>query len=217
MSLVRFRYQTIEFGKLDIHLRTLRNKQQYFDKDGVTKKLGISSAMWPLFGVVWPSSLVLANYLLDFEIKNKRILEVGCGIGLVSLLLNCRIANITATDFHPEVEQFLKVNVRLNNGKEIPFIRTGWDDNVSTLGQFDLIVGSDLLYENEHINSLAGFINQHAKADSEVILVDPGRGFHALFSKKMVSLGYSHSQYKVENTSYLEKPFKGVILRYKHY
>ena len=215
MSPIRFCYQTIEFGKLDIHLRTLRNKQQYFDKNGVAEKLGISSAMWPMFGVVWPSSVVLANYLLDFEIKYKRILEVGCGIGLVSLLLNSRIANITATDFHPEVEQFLKVNVRLNNGKEIPFKRTGWDDNVSTLGKFDLIVGSDLLYENEHFISLSGFINQHAKSDSEVILVDPRRGSHSLFSKKMVSLGYSHSQYKVENTPYLEKPFNGLVLKYK--
>ncbi len=40
------------------------------------------------FGVVWPSSEVLANFIFDYDFKNKRILEVGCGIGLSSLILN---------------------------------------------------------------------------------------------------------------------------------
>ena len=56
MSEIRISYQTIEFGKIDIHLRTLRNKQEFLDDDDIAKKLGISSAQWSLFGVVWPSS-----------------------------------------------------------------------------------------------------------------------------------------------------------------
>jgi predicted nicotinamide N-methyase len=182
--------------------------------DGVAEKLGISSAQWPLFGVVWDSARVLAHFMFDFEITGKRILEVGCGIGLSSLMLNQRLADITATDYHPEVETFLIENVRLNNGRLIPFVRTAWADGDSSLGKFDLIVGSDLLYERGHAELLSEFIQQHAKPVCEVILVDPARGYHARFSKKMVSLGYSHSQSKPENTSYLAKPFPGQILRY---
>ena len=40
-------------------------------------------------------------------LKIKRILEVGCGIGLSSLILNRLNADITATDYHPEAEKFL--------------------------------------------------------------------------------------------------------------
>lgn len=50
MPSLRFRYQTIEFGdrgELDIHLRTLRDKQQFSDRHQVAEKLGISSASWP--------------------------------------------------------------------------------------------------------------------------------------------------------------------------
>ncbi len=54
MTKVRIRYQTIEFGDMDIHLRTLRDHLQYEDKGGVAEKLGISSATWNIFGVVWP-------------------------------------------------------------------------------------------------------------------------------------------------------------------
>jgi predicted nicotinamide N-methyase len=215
MSPLRLRYQTIEFDSVDIHIRTLRDRQQFLDTDGIAEKLGISSAAWPLFGIVWDSGEVLAHFMFDYAIEGKRILEVGCGIALTSLLLNHRHADITATDHHPEAQGFLEENVRLNKGDEIPFVRTGWNDADSGLGEFDLIIGSDLLYEREHIELLAGFIDQHAKPICEVIIVDPGRGNHAGFSKKMVSLGYVHSQSRPVNVDYLAQPFKGQILRYQ--
>jgi predicted nicotinamide N-methyase len=215
MSSLRLRYQTIEFGNYDIHLRTLRDRQQYADDFGLAAALGISSSNWSLFGVVWDSSQVLAHFMFDYEIKGKRILEVGCGIGLSSLMLNGRNADITATDYHPEVEIFLAQNVMLNKGKDIPFVRAGWADNETSLGKFDVIIGSDLLYEHDHIDLLSNFIDQHSQPHCEVIIVDPGRAQHARFSKKMVSLGYSHSQSKPDNIDYLDKPFKGQVLRYQ--
>lgn len=215
MSRLRIRYQTIEFDTVDIHLRTLRDNQQYSDIDGIAEKLGISSATWPIFGVVWPSSIVLANFLLNFDIRNKRILEVGCGIGLVSLLLNHRLANISATDVHPEAGNFLRLNVSLNEGHKIPFTRMDWKDAGIDLGKFDLVVGSDLLYEQNHAELLSTFINKHSSSTNEVIIVDPGRRHHASFSKKMAALGYSHQQTMTENLGFLEKPYRGQILQYK--
>lgn len=198
--MLRYRYQTIEFGKTDIHVRTLRDNLQYEDTDDVAAKLGISSATWPLFGVLWASGEILARIMHTHEIKGKRILEVGCGIGLASLVLNKRLADITATDYHPEVENYLLVNTKLNETDAIPFMRTGWDDEETNLGLFDMIIGSDLLYESVHADSLSEFINQHAKPQCEILLIDPGRKHHARFSKNMVSHGYSHSQSKVEDT-----------------
>jgi predicted nicotinamide N-methyase len=214
MSSLRIRYQTLEFGTTDIHVRTLRDRQQFADDDGVAAKLGISSATWPLFGIIWASGEILAHLMFDYAVEGRRVLEVGCGIALASLVLNHRLADITATDYHPEVEQFLLENAALNKDKKIPFIRTGWGDAASGLGEFDLVIGSDLLYERSHVKLLAGFIDQHARQHCEVILVDPGRGHHAPFSKKMVALGYSHSQRKPENVDYLPQPFPGQILHY---
>lgn len=214
MSSFRVRYQTIEFGDVDIHLRTLRDNQQFADDDGIAEDLGISSATWPLFGIVWDSGQVLAHLMADYDIKGKRILEVGCGIALTSHLLNQRTADITATDYHPEAEGFLEQNVALNHGRDIPFVRTGWADEESSLGKFDLILGSDLLYEMEHVELLAAFIDQHAETECQVILVDPGRGNHARFSKRMVESGYTHTQSRPETSAYLDKPFRGQVLRY---
>lgn len=212
---VRLRYTTLEIGDMDVHIRTLRDNLQFHDENGAAERLGISSAAWPLFGIVWPSSEVLAHLMFDYNVDGKRVLEVGCGIALASLVLNQRLANITATDLHPETEGFLVYNTNLNEGALIPFVRTGWADSMDVeLGVFDLIIGSDLLYENEHVELLAAFVNQHAQPHCEVVIVDPGRGFHAKFSRKMVLLGYDHSQKRPENTDYLEKCFKGRILSY---
>lgn len=215
MTSLRVRYQTIEFDHVDIHLRTLRDNQEFSDDDGIAEDLGISSATWPLFGIVWPSGQVLAHLMTDFNIKGKRILEVGCGIALSSHVLNQREADITATDYHPEAGNFLQENSELNDASDIPFIRTGWADEETNLGTFDLIIGSDLLYERGHAELLSRFLNQHANRQCDIIIVDPGRGHHARFSKLMVNLGFDHSQSRPENTNYLAEALpKGQVLRY---
>ena len=214
MSNIRVKYQTIVFDKTDIHLKTLKDNQQYEDKDDVAKNLGICSASWPIFGILWPSSQILAFHMLTYAIEGKRILEVGCGIGLSSLLLNHRKADITSTDYHPSVQSFLDHNANLNGDQNIPFERTGWSDNDDTLGKFDVIIGSDLLYEQTHIKQLSNFINNHSADRCEVIIIDPGRGNQNKFTKEMESFGFKSLKTKPQNVEYGEKPFKGFLLKY---
>jgi len=213
-SPIRIRYQTIEFGNTDIHLCTLRDKQQFNDPDDVALKLGISSATWPIFGVIWPSSMVLAHHMSDYQTSGKRILEIGCGMALSSLLLNGKHADITATDHHPEAGFFLRRNTLLNDGQVIDYERVDWADETDKLGRFDLIIGSDLLYEEQHIQLIADFIERHASPICEVILVDPGRGRKNKLSLRMEQYGYHKAHIKPIHTDYLEQPFKGHILKF---
>ena len=148
--------------------------------------------------------------MFDHEIVGKRILEVGCGIGLASLVLSHRLADITATDYHPEAETFLEQNVKLNEFSSIPFIRTGWADPETDLGKFDLIIGSDLLYEDDHADKLAAFVNQHANHHCKVIIVDPGRNNIGRFSKNMIGFGYTHARLEPDEDLELTQSSKEV-------
>lgn len=210
----RIRYQTKELGEIDLHLRTLRDKQQFSDDDHTASDLGISSALWPIFGVLWDSGEILAHYMATFSMEGKRILEVGCGIGMASLVLNHRHADITATDYHPEAGGFLAENVKLNKGKAIPFFLMDWTSVETHMGKFDLIIGSDLLYERGHAKLLSTFVDHHANKHCEVIIVDPGRNYQNNFSKEMLGFLFVHTQEKPENTDFLLKPFNGWIHRY---
>ena len=214
MTKPRLSYQTVEFGKIDIHLCTLRNRQEFHDPVGVAESLGISSAQWPIFGVVWPSSKVLAHYISDYNTGSKRILEIGCGMALASLLLNKQHADITATDYHPEAGIFLARNALLNEDGPISYKQVAWGDTADDLGLFDLIIGSDLLYEEQHIALLANFIEDHSNQACEVVIVDPGRGRKNKLSARMIEFGYSSTEEKPSHTDYLSEEFKGRILKY---
>ncbi len=50
-------------GVDDLLIRSLLDRQQYADPLGVAERLGISSAAWPLFGLLWPSGARLAARL----------------------------------------------------------------------------------------------------------------------------------------------------------
>lgn len=95
-------YQTqitgVPLGGLDLKIRSLSDHQQYADVQGQAGRAGISSAQWGLFGQIWPAGRVLAQAMCVFDIRGKRILELGCGLALASLVLARRGADITASD-----------------------------------------------------------------------------------------------------------------------
>jgi len=215
MTNLRLCYQTVELGKIDIHLCTLRSKQEFKDPEGIAENLGICSASWPMFGVIWPSSLVLAHFIIDYDTDQKRILEVGCGMALSSLLLNKQYADITATDYHPEVKTFLQRNTLLNEDRDINFEQVNWSDKSDSLGLFDLIIGSDLLYEDAHVQLLANFIESHAMPTCEALIVDPGRGRKNKLSSRMKEFGFTSTHLKPIHTDFLDQEFKGQILKFK--
>src|SRR3546814_5343850 len=75
---------TVCVGGRDYSIRALSDLQQFSDQDGAAERAGISSALWSLFGQVWPSGRVLAESMSGIAIAGMRILEIGCGLGLSS-------------------------------------------------------------------------------------------------------------------------------------
>ena len=106
-----YRVREIEhaIGSHAYRLRVLVDTQQFADPDGHSARIGISSAQWSLFGQVWPAGRLLAQAMHRFDIDGKRIMELGCGIGLASLVLKRRGADVVATDAHPLAEVFLRL------------------------------------------------------------------------------------------------------------
>lgn len=184
------RFDTFTLGGVAYRIRSLLDRQQYADPDGTAEQAGIAPAMWPIFGQVWPAGIFLAELMAELPLRGRRILELGCGMALASLVLHRRGADITATDHHPLAGEFLRVNLALNDLPPLPFQVADWSRTTPELGRFDLLIGSDLLYESDQPALLAEFIERHAGEQAEVILVDPGRGNHARFSRAMAARGF---------------------------
>jgi len=184
---------THRVGGSDFRIRALLNRQQYSDPEGQAERAGVSPASWPLFGVVWPAGLALAETMSSYPVAGKHILELGCGIGLTSLVLARRGADITACDHHPLAEAFLQHNVALNHLPPLPFRTAPWLGPNPLLDRYDLILGSDLLYERDHAALLAGFVAVHASTAAEVLIADPGRGYVKAFSALLAAQGFVRS------------------------
>lgn len=130
--------------------------------------------------------------MATIDVDGRRVLEVGCGLAIASLVLHLRGADVTATDYHPEVGDWLAYNVTLNGGGSLPYVQADWNDDDIDLGRFDLIIGSDVLYEQWLVPPLARFIDRHARPDAEVMIADPGRRHRGRFEKAMAEHGFDH-------------------------
>ena len=208
-------------------IRSLLDRQQFADPLGVAERLGISSAAWPLFGLLWPSGSHLAARLASRPVLGgERILELGCGLGLASLVGHRRGADVTASDCHPLAQAFLAENLRLNglpglkyrHGRWGPPLApdAGWPADPSLRGRFDLIIGSDLLYERDEDGQLARYITRHASACAEVWIIDPDRGNRAAFNRQMDLRGFERSEARLAATSVAvgQPAYKGRVLVY---
>ena len=82
-------------------------------------------------------------------------------------------------------------------------------------GTFELIIGSDILYERDEGGALADFIERHAAARAEVWVVDPNRGNRAHFHRNMTALGFSLSEEKIDRPGDSHgNAYKGRMLTY---
>ena len=184
------RILTVRVGGHAYKLRVLSDTQQFADPDGHADRLGISSAQWSLFGQLWPSGKLLAKAMDQADIQGKRVLEIGCGIGLASLVLQRRGAEVVATDMHPLAESFLAYNAALNGLPAVHYRQLSWAAPLPTLGDFDLIIASDVLYERGQAELLADVITRHARPQSKLVFTDPGRGHSGGFTRLLAKQGF---------------------------
>ena len=169
----------------------------------------------PQFGIVFERSgnKMLARYEHHHIIR--RILELGCGLALSSLMLARRGADITASDNHPLAEQFLAYNAGLNQLPMPVYRDLPWLDSGAELGQFDLILGSDILYEREHAAILAALLQRMSTATAEIIISDPGRGNGGRLITALAAVGFGVIETRMAFSADDSAPFKGRLLHFR--
>lgn len=215
MQNYRLKREIITICLVEYRICSLFDRQQFDEDDREAMALGITSSTWSLFGVVWPASRVLAAEVSVANLAGKRVLEIGCGIGLASIVLHKMGADITASDYHPRAKEFLNRNILDNGLSPIKFQAVDFEQENPLLGKFDLIIASDVLYQPHHAESLARLIASHSSDNVEVIVVDPGRENRAKFTHNMIALGYSHHFSNFNQQLSPSLRCKGRILHYR--
>jgi len=121
---------------------------------------------------VWDSAIILSRWFhANSEIlTGKKVLEVGSGCGLVGLLASLYSKETTLTDYLPEIVEVLKTNTKLNyphgGADHILSCVLDWEKVVvdsskeTEAKRYDIIFGSDLVYNLQHAEWLPVVIDK---------------------------------------------------------
>jgi predicted nicotinamide N-methyase len=100
----------------------------------------------PYWAELWPAARTLAGSLPDVD--GLHVAELGCGLGLPSLVAAAKGASVTATDWSSDAIELLRENATRNGLEvhaEVRDWREPWDE------RFDLVLAADVLYERRNV------------------------------------------------------------------
>ena len=125
----------------------------------------------PFGACCWPSAVVAARALAARDaVAGLRILELGAGTGLASAAAARLGADVVATDVSDISLELLQ---RASDGTfDVRRLDFTDSDAVAALGDFDIIVAADTLYEEAIARATARVVRASRGA---CIVVDPGR------------------------------------------
>ena len=125
---------------------------------------------FPLWAKIWKASWVLSAYLADLRPNaDKRLLEIGAGAGLVSIVAATFGHQITMTEYNSDALNFARANACLNNCPNLPIKKLDWN-HPRLEGKFDLIVAAEVTYKEADFPPLIRLFKSNLKPGGEIIL-----------------------------------------------
>src|SRR5437763_13543367 len=109
--------------------------------------------LMPYWSVLWRSGVALGREVASAPVAGLRVLELGCGLGVPSLVAARAGADVLATDASTEALELLERNARVN-GVEVSTARVDWnadDGVVRRRAPFDLVLAADVLYRDPDV------------------------------------------------------------------
>ena len=162
---------------------------------------------FPLWAKAWEASWVLADFLGGLPTEpGKRFLEIGCGLGLVGVVAASFGHKIVMTEHNPDAIQFARANAELNHCSDVEVIDLDWN-SPSLYGQFDYVVGSEVVYHDQDFEPLRNLFERFLKPEGEVILCEGIRKTSLDFFKEM----QRHFDLKAQQKS-IRSPEKTVLV-----
>ena len=127
----------------------------------------------PYWSVLWRSGMALARALDEESLRGLRVVELGCGLAAPSIAAARGGADVIATDGDSDALQLVVRNAEANDVRvEIDMVDWGDPDELVERGPFDLVLGSDILYERPSVAMLLELLPRLAP---QAWIADPGR------------------------------------------
>jgi ETFB lysine methyltransferase len=162
--------RTLQIGGRDVDLLSPANADDLISEDDY-----VLDERLPYWADLWPSAQILAREVRTMRLAGQRVLELGCGLGIVAVAAVLAGAEVTATDYYEDALLFARLNVAEATGRTIATRMVNWTEMPADLGKFDVVLASDVLYEHRYAALVADAIAATLVRGGEAIVADPGR------------------------------------------
>jgi predicted nicotinamide N-methyase len=147
----------------------------------------------PYWAQLWPAAAMLAQALWELPPGGGRAaLELGCGLGLVSIAAARRGWRVTASDYDARALRIAEANARANGVALADTLLLDWH-HCSDAPEFDLILAADVLYEYPLQTAILQVLQWLLAPGGLALIADPNRGPARAFPKKAGVAGFNVS------------------------
>ena len=176
--------ETIRIGGVSLALVRPEEPESLLDEDAFA-----DDEFLPYWAELWPAGLALARALPD-DLEGVRVVELGCGLGVPSLVAAARGAHVTAVDWATDAIALLRENAA-HNDLTIDAVRADWR---AFDGSFDLALAADVLYEARNVEPLAELLSRIAP---QALVGLAGRSYEREFLERVRQFARVREQGKV--------------------
>jgi predicted nicotinamide N-methyase len=152
----------------------------------------------PYWAELWPSGVALAAKITRHPeiVRGKRVLELGCGLGVTAMAALRAGADLLVTDYAPEALALCSLNAFDQAGRMPGTLRVNWRDPSPALldaagDGFPVVLAADVLYERRDVEPLLTLCERLVAPGGELWLAEPGRPPAARFLESIQARGWS--------------------------
>ncbi|HSG90617.1 MAG TPA: class I SAM-dependent methyltransferase [Pseudomonadales bacterium] len=127
---------------------------------------------------IWDSSFLVMDHLKRHPLpKRTRVLDIGCGWGLLGLFCAKRFGNrVHGIDADRNVLPYLELHAEVNGVRMTAERKTFKKLTVDYLSNFDVVMGADICFWDDMTGELYNLIKRARRAGvKQVIVADPQR------------------------------------------
>lgn len=171
----------------------------------------------PYFAEIWPSGIALADLLSEQPgfVAGRRVLEVGCGLGVTAVAAARTGATLTICDYFTESLTLAKHNLHAADCSVERAVQLNWRDEASIErllagAQFPVIIAADVLYESRDIDPLLTFFERALEPMGTLIIAEPGRPVARRFFDRADTRGWDGGEIARHDGPWPDPKDKGV-------
>ncbi len=141
-----------------------------------TKLLEQIETPFPFWAKIWPAAKAMTSFLQKEPrwITNKRVLEIGAGIGLPSFTIADKTLSIIISDYSPDAVSLIQNNINYLKIKNASALCIDWNHFPWNINA-ETILLSDINYDPSQFEALNSMILHFLNQGSTLIISTPQR------------------------------------------